>query len=65
VNFVVLVEFELADLDLPLYISGPIIGFLLALESFANGRVAFDSDDDSPTVSIFAFIDRCHSSNLG
>ena len=68
VEFFVLVEVELAELDLPLDFLGPVLRFLLAFEAIADCRVAFDADDDTPdsgTVLVFAFVDRCHVPTFG
>ncbi|MBF8262836.1 MAG: hypothetical protein HW387_501 [Parachlamydiales bacterium] len=57
-DFVVLIEFELAEPDLPLGISCPIVGFLLPVKVIADSRVAFDAYDDAPNsraIVIFAF----------
>lgn len=67
VDLFVLVEFELATLDLPLYARSPVLCLLLPFKVIADGGVAFDADDRTPdgsTVVVFAFEDRCHSANL-
>lgn len=45
-----LVEFELALLDLSFGINGPIVGFLLSVEMIADSGVAFDADNCSPVT---------------
>lgn len=67
VDFVVLIELKLTSFDLAFDILSPVVGFFLALEMVADSGVAFDADGCAPdggSVVVFAFVNRCHSSNL-
>ncbi|MFZ0565352.1 MAG: hypothetical protein WAM28_04130 [Chlamydiales bacterium] len=63
-----LVEFEFAGFNLPFCAGPPILGFLFALESFADDGIALDADDCPPcevfSAFKFSFVNRCHESNL-
>ncbi len=55
VDLIVLIELELTELDLALDVLHPVFRFLLALEGFANGGIAFDADNGSPGVAVLEF----------
>jgi hypothetical protein len=62
-----LVKFELTKLNLSFDFMSPIFCLLLAVKMIADGRVAFDADDDTPhrgSILVFSFKNRRHSSNL-
>lgn len=56
-------EIVSAELDLPLDLFGPILGFLLAIEVLTDCRVALQADNGAPALAavfVLSLVDGCH-----